>query len=133
MTYKFLLLVMSQCGFIVAQRLDIESFRPALTLMEEVHGGVVGVLSDLQQTGGVDVEYLAQKIEGLNGQVRNRLNVSYVDTIQPIDREYLQDMLDKIDELINVLEQVDTTRSIDILKESCCRLKSNLDDTMLIE
>ena len=127
MTYKLLLLVLSQGSFILTQRLDIESFRPASTLTEEVHEGVVGVLSDLQQTGDIDIDDLAEKIDGLSGQVSNRLGVSCVDTIRSVDREYLQDMLDKIDELINVLEQVDTSKSVETLKESCLRLKNNLD------
>ena len=104
--------------------LDIESFRPVSTLMEDIHEGIVEVHAALRSTT-VEIEHLIGKIERLEAEFVSRMGSSSLDVIRSSDKAYLQEMLDRIDELIATLEGVDVNKSVR-LRDVCDQLKAHM-------
>ena len=123
--FSIAMLFMGYCVIAREQGNKELSFRPDPTLFENVHGGVVVVLSDLQRPD-VNMDALIQEIEGLQSEVETQLGTSQDNTIRSDDREYLQKMIDRIDQLINALEG-SNPRKADQLRASCGELKRLLD------
>lgn len=105
--------------------LEVDSFRPVGTLLEDVHEGLTKIWSELRQDE-IDVERLIDEAEFLISEVDRRKDRNYADTIRFDDKAYLLDMISRIDELINTLEAVDTKRAYE-LRESFEELRENLD------